>query len=393
MADDVKTIPNEVPVSEETSEGTTAEALEAAEEIATETTTSLASEPTEVKTTRRRRRTTQSGSKATTDELQTTTPVSEEVSEETTEEKEAPPSYLPVIMIDKGSSYESEDEQQEIAWHSIKNAFLTRHILTGVLSGVETTPNDKAVIGVTYYEGYKIVIPAQEMIESDGNEKLSNSAYSRIISSMIGAEISYVILQIENETKTVVASRIRANERNRKTFYFDKGENGRYKIYEGSIVEARVIAVNRLFVTLELFGVITNVPSSELSWNWITDATELYAVGDRAMAKITEIHGRDDDKSDSFYVTASIKQAQANKQAELIDRIRPNHILVGTVLDIRKGTYIVQLSNGLQAISHNSRSRKRVMKGDTVSYVVSHVDKKTLTVIGSITRIIKQGRP
>ena len=209
---------------------------------------------------------------------------------------------------------------------------------------------------------------------------------------MVGAEISFVILSIENESKTIVASRNRANARNRKTFYFDKDAYGRYKIYEGSLVEARVVGINRNSVTLEIFGATVSVPAAELSWTWISDINELYSIGDRVMVKITEINGRDKDETDSFYITASVRQAQENEQAELISRTRKGNVFVGKVIDIRKGTYIIKLTNGLQAISHNSRSVKKVMKGDTVAYVVGFVDKQTMTVNGMITRIIKQGR-
>ena len=358
MAEEIKTpIEETVPIESET----TSEPVKLEEEV-TAVQEAEDAAPTPAPT-RRRRRTVK------TDDIKTIP--AEENSEEqnTTEEEPKPakeatptPSHLPVIMIDKGTRYEDDDER-ETAWHSVKNAFLTRKILNGVLSGVETTPNDRAII-----------------------------AYSKILSSMVGAEISFVILSIENESKTIVASRNRANARNRKTFYFDKDAYGRYKIYEGSLVEARVVGINRNSVTLEIFGATVSVPAAELSWTWISDINELYSIGDRVMVKITEINGRDKDETDSFYITASVRQAQENEQAELISRTRKGNVFVGKVIDIRKGTYIIKLTNGLQAISHNSRSVKKVMKGDTVAYVVGFVDKQTMTVNGMITRIIKQGR-
>ena len=387
MAEEIKTpIEETVPIESET----TSEPVKLEEEV-TAVQEAEDAAPTPAPT-RRRRRTVK------TDDIKTIPAEENNEEQNTTEEEPKPakeatptPSHLPVIMIDKGTRYEDDDER-ETAWHSVKNAFLTRKILNGVLSGVETTPNDRAIIAVTYYEDYKVIIPAQEMIETAPNEHLDNVAYSKILSSMVGAEISFVILSIENESKTIVASRNRANARNRKTFYFDKDAYGRYKIYEGSLVEARVVGINRNSVTLEIFGATVSVPAAELSWTWISDINELYSIGDRVMVKITEINGRDKDETDSFYITASVRQAQENEQAELISRTRKGNVFVGKVIDIRKGTYIIKLTNGLQAISHNSRSVKKVMKGDTVAYVVGFVDKQTMTVNGMITRIIKQGR-
>ena len=137
---------------------------------------------------------------------------------------------LPVLTVDKDDILPTEKQDQEAAWHELKNAYITKRILSGNLIGMETTPNDNRVVGVTYFQDYKIIIPAQELIVLTQNSRSSDTAEVRqqkIISSMIGAEISYMIIALDNNTQTVVASRLRANERNRQTFFFDKDDKGR----------------------------------------------------------------------------------------------------------------------------------------------------------------------
>ena len=198
------------------------------------------------------------------------------MSPEIVPDKDKPTFDLPVLTVDKDSDIPSDREREESSWHELKNAFITKRILTGHLTGMETTPNDNRVVGLTFYEGHKIIIPAQELIALTPNARNSDTAEVRqqkIISSMIGAEISYMIIALDNNTQTVVASRLKANERNVQTFFFDKDDKGRYKIYEDSLVEARIIGIGRSSVRVEIFGAICTIRATELSWDWVTDVS------------------------------------------------------------------------------------------------------------------------
>ena len=298
---------------------------------------------------------------------------------------------LPVLFVDKNEEIVSEKEQQETNWHEIKNAYITKRILTGNLVGMEKTPHDNHIIGVTYYNGYKIIIPASELIELANKEVDTEVRYQKIISSMIGAEISYMIIALDNNSQTLVASRLRANARNRQTFFFDKDDKGKYKIYENSLVEARIIGVSYNAVRVEIFGVECTIQPSELSWDWITDVCEKFSVGDRVMVRITEIHGRGD-KNEPLSIGASIRLAEDSKQTELLKNMSPGSLYTGQVLDIRKGTYLIKLSNGANALSHSSYCRKPVMRLDTIAFVVNSIDNSKKTVNGSIIRIVKSAK-
>ena len=306
-------------------------------------------------------------------------------------EEEKTPSRLPVLTVDKDDVLPTEKQDQEAAWHELKNAYITKRILSGNLIGMETTPNDNRVVGLTFYEGHKIIIPAQELIEKPTEKNPDNTSYMKIISSMIGAEISYMIIALDNNTQTVVASRLKANERNIQTFFFDKDEKGRYKIYEDSIVEARIIGLGRSSVRAEIFGAICTIRATELSWDWITDISEQFSIGDRVMVRITSIKGRDN-QNIPFAVEASIRLAQSSKQEELLETVHKGNIYTGKIVDIRKGTFLIKLSNGSNALAHCSHSRRDVLRNDTVAFVVNHVDHKTLMITGQIIRIVKRER-
>ena len=319
-------------------------------------------------------------------EIKTTSP-------EIAPDKEKPTFNLPVLTVDKDSDIPSDREREESSWHELKNAFITKRILTGHLTGMETTPNDNRVVGLTFYEGHKIIIPAQELIVLTPNARSTDTAEVRqqkIISSMIGAEISYMIIALDNNTQTVVASRLRANERNRQTFFFDKDDKGRYKIYEDSLVEARIIGLGASSLHVEIFGVECGIPTREISWDWITDVSERFSVGDRVMVRITEIKGRENDEA--FSISASVRLAQSSRQAELLKTVSKGNLYTGQVMDIRKGTYLIKLSNGVNALAHSNYSRKNILRNDIVAFVVNRIDNKTVMVTGNIIRLIRSGR-
>ena len=283
------------------------------------------------------------------------------------------PAHLPVLTVEKDEEPAFSENDQEKAWHELKNAYITKRILIGDLIGMEVTPNDNRTVGITYFSGQKVIIPAQELIDLSGS-----------------AGTGYIIVGLDNNSHTVDASRLKANERNRQTFYFDKDDNGYYKIYEGSLVEARIIGIGESSIRAEVFGAECTIHSRELSWDWITDVSESFSVGERVMVRITEIHGRDE--KGEFSIAASVRQAQSNKQAELLKTVTKGNLYTGQIVDIRKGTYLIKLSNGVNALAHSSHCKKPVMRSDVVAFVVNFVDNKTMMATGNIIRIIKPAR-
>lgn len=298
------------------------------------------------------------------------------------------PKNLKVLTVNKDEEPVSKQELQDADWHYLKNAYIAHNIITGNLDGMEITENDKRIVGITYYNEYRIIIPASELIETNG-QKLTEMDQQKIISSMVGAEISYIIIALDNDSKTVVASRLKASKQNIQTFYFDKDSNDNYKIYEGSIVEARIIGINSYGIKVEIFGAETTIHKPEISWEWISDLYDVFDIGDRVMVKIIKLTGRDN-TNEKFSVSASVKRVKESQQAKLIETVKHGNMYTGEVVAIRKGTYLLRLSNGVNALAHSAHCKKPVVLGDTVAYVVNKIDNKALLVVGSIIRIIRR---
>ena len=58
-----------------------------------------------------------------------------------------------VLTIDANGAYETEEDKAELLWHELQNAYRSKRILSGVLSGVEETSSGS--IAVVYYKGQR----------------------------------------------------------------------------------------------------------------------------------------------------------------------------------------------------------------------------------------------
>ena len=320
-----------------------------------------------------------------------------EVSEAEVEEEPAPkrkrvPKEAPILTIDVDGDVETEEQLAEIAWHEIRNAYRTRRILTGMLGGIEQTDNGKTV-AIVEYKGYRIIIPIREMVVNFPNN-VSGDDYKdlvvrhhKLVSNMLGAEIDFLVKGIDSKTRSVVASRREAMLKKRQTFYMETDNSGTYKIYDGRIVQARVIAVAEKAIRIEAFGVECSIMARDLSWDWIGDAHDRYSVGDQIVVRILSVKR---DNVEDLSIKADVKSVSDNNKRTNLSQCRIQSKYAGKVTDVHKGVVYVRLTNGVNAVAHSCYDRRMPGKKDDVSFAVTHIDEERGVAVGIITRIIKQ---
>ena len=109
-------------------------------------------------------------------------------------EKEVPRAALDgVLTIEVDSRVESLEEQEDARWHQLLNAHRTRKILTGELGGVEKLESGW-VVAITYYNGFRIIIPMSEMminLNGDGRENSDTlNRQTRIANNMLAVKLT-----------------------------------------------------------------------------------------------------------------------------------------------------------------------------------------------------------
>ncbi len=326
----------------------------------------------------------------------------EEPAEDISEELLPPPDAVkpqktkakesPILTIEIKDDVETEEDLAEKAWHEIHNSYRTRRILTGMLGGVEQLDNGKTV-AVVDYKGYRIIIPLKEMSVNFPNNATGNEyrdliiRHHKLVSNMLGADIDFIVKGVDEASRSVVASRRDAMLKKRQTFYMDIDSGGTYQIYDGRIVQARVIAVAEKAIRIEAFGVECSIMARDLSWDWIGDAHERFSVGDEILVRIQSVNR---ESLEMLSIKADVKTTSENNKRANLNQCRVQSKYAGKVTDINKGVVFIRLSNGVNAIAHSCYDRRTPGKKDDVSFAVTHIDEERGVAVGIITRIIKQ---
>lgn len=322
----------------------------------------------------------------------TETESSQEAAEDENSERAYKPKADSILTIEARSNVTTEEHLADIAWHEIHNAYRTRRILTGFLGGLERTDSGKTV-AVIEYNGYRVLIPFKEMAIGIPNQLTGKEyndmviRYNKLFSNMMGCEIDFIVRGIDSKTKSVVASRADAMMKKRKTFYFDVNEDGTYRIYEGRVVQARVIAVAEKAIRVEIFGAECSIVAKDLAWDWIGDAHERFSVGDQVLVRILKVNRESLEK---LSVKADVKSVSDNSSRDNLQKCRVQSKYVGKVTDVHKGVVFIRLTNGVNAIAHSCLDRRMPGKKDDVCFAVTHIDEEQSVAVGIITRIIKQ---
>lgn len=243
------------------------------------------------------------------------------------------------------------------------------------------------------YKGFRIVIPLKEMMIDLGRSP-SGQEYTelmlrqnKILGNMLGAEIDFIVKGIDSRSRSIVASRKDAMLKKRQIFYLDTDASGLYRIYDGRIVQARVIAVAEKVIRVEIFGVECSIMARDLAWDWIGDAHERFSVGDQVLVRIQSVHR---DSLEDIGVKADIKSVSQNTNHDNLKKCRIQSKYAGKVTDVHKGVVYIRLSNGVNAVAHSCYDYRTPGKKDDVSFAVTRLDEERGVAVGIITRIIRQ---
>jgi len=297
-----------------------------------------------------------------------------------------------ILTIESNAEVSTPQSVEETAWHEIRNAYRTRRILSGTLDGIERTETGKTIC-VAHFNDFRVVIPMKEMMINQDRSApdQDNVEHSRrqnmILSNMIGAEIDFIVKGIETKSRSVVASRKEAMLRKRQTFYLETDSSGMCRVYEGRVVQARVIAVAEKVLRVEAFGVECAILARDLSWGWFGDAREHYSVGDQILIRIRGVERK---SIEDISISADVKSVTGNTSHENVKKCRAQSKYAGRVTDVRNGVVFIHLANGANAVAHACYDRRMPGKKDDVSFVVTRVDEENSVALGIITRIIKQ---
>lgn len=165
----------------------------------------------------------------------------------------------------------------ELAIKELMRSKEEKRILTGKISGIEDEyykfKKENISCAILWYENIKILIPSTHL----GIEKINKS----IIRGMLGAEIDFIIIEIDTTSNIAIASRKDAMQL-RSTIELPK-------LKVNDTVRVRIIAVGTKHILVELYGKEVVIKADNLQHTYIVNCKDLYSPGEYLKVRIKQI--------------------------------------------------------------------------------------------------------
>jgi len=290
-----------------------------------------------------------------------------------------------VVPIDDLLSAQTDADKAAEDLLDLLEAERSRKPMTGIIQGFEKTKRDFSGSYVVVYHGAcKILISSLKLIEIPENlsDKEREAYIAMAAQKRIGSEIDFIIKSVDDEEYTAVGNRLEAMQMKQREFYGD----GDRALKKGDCAEARVMAVTRFGIYVEIFGVETFIPARELSYNRVFSPDQEFQTGQRVIVKILSI---DKDKKGNIDVRASVKQAKENPYESELWKFKKDNLYLGQVSLITPRGVFVTLDGGVDCLCQLPR-RGRPPLGSKVTVKINGINTVSNRVWGFITHMSVQ---
>ena len=152
-----------------------------------------------------------------------------------------------------------------------------KRILTGKISGIEDEyykiKNENISCAIVWYDDIKILIPSTHLGPSEINKSM--------IRGMLGAEIDFIIVEIDTISNIAIASRKAAMEL--------RSELELSKLKCNDTAKVRILAVGIKHILVELYGKEVVIKADNLQHTYILNCKDLYSPGGYLKVRIKNI--------------------------------------------------------------------------------------------------------
>lgn len=163
-----------------------------------------------------------------------------------------------------------------------------KRILTGRITGLEEEyykiRNETIPCAIVWYDEIKILIPSKHL----GTHKINKA----IIRGMIGAEIDFIVIEIDKLSNIAIASRKEAMQLRAKI------ELPKLKVNDTARV--RIVAVGTKYIVTDFYGKEVYILAENLRHTYIVNCRDLYSPGESLVVKIRRI----DIENDKYELSA-----------------------------------------------------------------------------------------
>ena len=153
-----------------------------------------------------------------------------------------------------------------------------KRILTGKITGIEDEyyklKKESIPCAIVWYGEIKILIPVTHL----GTSKQTKS----MLRGMLGAEIDFIIMELDETSNIAIASRIDAMQL--------RAELELPKLKVNDTVRVRIIAVGVKHIIVELYGKEVVIKADNLQHTFIINCKDIYVPGEYLKVRIKNIN-------------------------------------------------------------------------------------------------------
>lgn len=270
-------------------------------------------------------------------------------------------------------------EEKQIAWQNINTSWQKGKILTGIAVAIETEKikltidnelKEKEINSlIVNFKNIKVLIPAEELKEGKTDKKT--------LRNMIGAELRFVIIEVDKLTNKAVASRRKAME------LLQKIQFKKYTV--GDKVYSKVISVYPKFIDVECLGKDVRLRAGDLEYGFIANLSNNYQVGDKIKTIIKKID------IDTGNLIISHKETKQDPYQVA----RKNYVESGEYLGIISGYsdngVFVKLEQGIDTMaSLPNWMETPPMPGDKVVVKVKKIQPEKRKIYSSLLKVVRR---
>lgn len=165
----------------------------------------------------------------------------------------------------------------ELSMKALMRSRDEKRILTGKISGIEDEyykiKNEKISCAIVWYDDIKILIPSTHLGPGEINKSM--------IRGMLGAEIDFIIVEIDTISNIAIASRKAAMEL--------RSELELSKLKCNDTAKVRILAVGIKHILVELYGKEVVIKADNLQHTYILNCKDLYSPGGYLKVRIKNI--------------------------------------------------------------------------------------------------------
>ena len=166
------------------------------------------------------------------------------------------------------------EKVNDLAIKEIMRSKEERRILTGKISGIEDEyykyKNENISCAIVWYEDIKVLIPSTHL----GISKINKS----MIRGMLGAEIDFIVIEIDTTSNIAIASRKDAMELRAKIEI--------PKLKQNDVIRVRIISVGVKHIIVDMYGKEVIIKADNLKHTYIVNCKDIYKVGDYLQVRL-----------------------------------------------------------------------------------------------------------